>query len=81
MTFWNRQEIYCGNSELHFARIQAKLAEADIACKARIKRHTMLPGQGRGRTSIDEAAVLYYIYVDKRDAERAAHLAEQAKRG
>lgn len=80
MAFWNRREVYCGNSVSAFHAVGNSLTQNGIPFTTKQKRHNVLPGQAGGRTSIESAATLYYIYVDKQHAEQAAHLSSKAVR-
>ena len=79
MFFWNRREVYCGQSEAAFRAVCDILSNNDIAYTFKLRRHNLMPGQGGGRATIDSAATLYYIYVDKSDAEQARYLVRKTQ--
>ena len=72
LAFWNRREVYAGADMAAFARRRQALADAGVRYAYRAvsahsgERARALPGV--------QPAVFYYLYVHKRDYERAVHI-------
>lgn len=82
MWFWQREEIYVGNSMQEFNRIRQILNENHIRNDYRMNNTQRLNfdrGYTMGRWGADHRFdTIYYIYVGKQDFETARHiLAEQ----
>jgi len=89
IAFWNRQEIYVGVDMNRFNQVLDILAAEKIKYKYRTVNQTarpvQFPQQGSvptsrslGTTGIKlDSAIMYYIYVHKKDAEIANQLLHQ----
>lgn len=80
MLFWNRREVLVTNSQERFIRARDVLAQNGIRYDFGVKNSNMTTlGDSRGREPdryMQDPGVynLYYVYVHKKDAERAKHL-------
>jgi len=82
ITSWNRHEVYAGFDMNHFNQILDLLASKKIKYKYRTVSQTSR-GRGIGQSSRAHYgtaginlnfAIMYYIYVHKKDAELVSHL-------
>lgn len=69
IVFWNRHEAYVGFSIQDYCRVRDILIDNKIKYISRTSNHT--PSGHGGRVGINlDYALMYYIYVHKRDAEK-----------
>lgn len=79
MWLWNRREIYTGFSEADFATVRNVLMEHGIPYDFRVSDrvtpwHGSMMTRGANPLTNQDSARQYYIYVDKKDYERAEYL-------
>lgn len=78
MFFWRRKEVYMGASPQEYAAVRGKLAAARIPYDIKaVSRFGLGGGSGFSRSMVGsmgertEYMNLYYVYVDKKDYDRA----------
>lgn len=75
--FWNKQEVYVGNSMRRFSEIREILAQRKIEYTYNLVNHesARIAGSDRSvRSSIGENvanSTVYYVYVHRKDYDRA----------
>ncbi len=82
--FWNREEVFCGNSMEKYTRVCNLLAQNGIAYTTRYKNNRNVypfgsawKKQGSFGLNTDLTA-LFYIYVNTEDSQQAHYLANKA---
>lgn len=72
--FWNKREVFVGASMVDFNRVLNDLSAKGIYHTYKVVSNI----EGRGRTGtfgVDpDLLKTYYVYVDKKDLEKALHL-------
>jgi hypothetical protein len=72
ITVWNRHEVYVGFDMKRFNQILDLLAMEKIKYKYRTINHT---SRGLSTTGMNlDFSIMYYVYVHKKDADRARQL-------
>lgn len=75
--FWNKQEVYVGNSMKRFAEIREILAQLNIEYSYKLVNHESARIAGSNRSmrgsagESTENGTIYYVYVHKKDFDRA----------
>lgn len=81
--FWNRREVYFGNSLQEFIQVREKLGANNIPHRYRfVNNHRIHPFNSRRASSITsgenrEYSITYYIYVHKNDYEKAVAILQK----
>lgn len=74
IAFWNRREVFIGASMSEFNKVMNDLSAIGIHHTWKVVSNI----EGRGRTGtfgVDPALLkTYYVYVHKKDLEKALHL-------
>lgn len=80
MWFWNRREVYMGNSLEDFARVRQTLALNGIRYDCRVIDHSSPGPFGSDRARFGTLGLnlsilkYYYVYVHKDSLEKAGYL-------
>ncbi len=75
--FWNRQEVYVGNSMRRFSEIREILAQRKIEYTYKLVNHESARIAGSNRSMRGNAgeslenSTIYYVYVNKKDYDQA----------
>ncbi len=75
IAFWNRTEIYAGTSAQDFLRLRNLLDEAGIRHTYKIVSDNSAPGFA----AAFHRSTMYYVYVHRKDADRAAGIPRAAR--
>lgn len=76
MWFWQKREVYMGNSEEKCATVQTALKQADIVCEVIYRNGHNVAGIDTGRTfgrmgAGSASTGIYYVYVHYKDVQNA----------
>lgn len=79
MWFWNRQELYMGNSMEEYARIKQVLAQNGIRYDMKVSDLSsptaFSSNRAFGTFGLNHSVLkLYYVYVHKNDYDKAVYL-------